>query len=303
MTRSATLDQLPDPRRDYLAVLSHVTQRDRAILDLLEDHQVATTDQLARVFFTSQRTCQLRLEILRRMALVDRFRFSRPYGGREHWKWTLGWFGRQLQAAAAQRPIPTERSHRTILTRLAGNPTLHHLLSTNEFFVRLHETARTLPDEPLQLDRWWSETRSSSAFSYVQPDGHGIWTSRGRTVGFFLECDTGTENLSRLTAKIPGYSQLRRTGGPNYPVLFWLPPGEREHNLHKRLKAAAPPEDVFIATSTHDTDPAGAAWLPLGHAIRFPLDELPSDHGINSAGNPNWIDGALDLTNRRPAHQ
>jgi hypothetical protein len=105
----------------------------------------------------------------------------------------------------------------------------------NEFFVRLRSAARSRPGA--QLDRWWSERAATRAFTGIRPDGHGIWTARGTSVGGFLECDLGSENLSRLVAKRPGYARLAAGGGPSYPVLFWLPSRARENNLQRLLRA------------------------------------------------------------------
>jgi hypothetical protein len=77
---------VPDCRRDPLAALPHLTARDRQVLDLLEQHSVLTSDQVHRVFIASLRTCQLRLNVLRDLGLLDRFRFARPHGGTQPWK-------------------------------------------------------------------------------------------------------------------------------------------------------------------------------------------------------------------------
>jgi hypothetical protein len=291
--------------RNPLAAHPHLTRRDRALLGLLEDHQVMTSDQLARVFFTHLRTCQLRLDVLRGLDLLDRFRFARPYGGTEPWKWVLGYAGARFQAAAAAQPSPTERAHREHTLRLSANPRLEHLLTTNEFFARLHHAARTgqgtTDGAPsggeARVDRWWSERTATARFPGIQPDGHGLWTAHGHTVGFHLECDLGTENLTRLTGKLTGYARLATSGGPTYPVLFWLPSPERETNLQHLLRDDPPP--VPVATATHDADPAGTVWLPVDDWQRQPLHELAGDHGPNVAGNANWVDGHLDLTGQR----
>jgi hypothetical protein len=115
--------------------------------------------------------------------------------------------------------------------------------------------------------------------------------------GFFLECDLGTEPLTRLTAKLPGYARLAAGGGPRYPVLFWLPGTDREAHLQRLLRQSPP--SVPVATATHDGDPAGPVWLLVDGWQRLSLGELPSNHGLETAHNPNWRDGHLDLTDQR----
>ena len=287
------------PDRYPLASHPHLTPRDRHLLRLLEDHRVFTGLQIQRILFTHRRTCGLRLELLRGLDLIDKFRFARPYGGSEPWKWVLGLTGARFQAAAANHPTPTERAHRERILRLTASPTLTHLLTTNEFFVRLHHATRTsnTTSSGSSLTRWWSEKTSTARFPGIAPDGHGLWSTGDHTVGFFLECDRGTENLTRLATKLTAYARLAAAGGPRYPVLFWLPSPDRETNLQRLLRADPPP--VPVATATHDADPAGPVWMLTYGRTRLPLHDLPTDHGPNTASNPNWRDGSLDLGEHR----
>ncbi len=277
-----------------LALYPHLTVRDRTLLALLDQHLVLTTGQIHRLHYRAVRTCQIRLRELHRLGLLERFRFARMYGGAEPWQWTLGLHGARFRAGATGRAAPTERAHREQVLRLTAHPRLPHLLATNEFFVRLAQTART--DPGVGLDRWWSERTATARFIGIRPDGHGLWTAQGRTVGWYLECDMGTEPLTRVTAKLEAYQRLARSGGPHYPVLFWLPSTEREAHLQQALRRTSPP--VPVATATHDTDPAGPVWLPADGWQRVPLAELPNNHGRHSASNPNWRDGQLDLSDQ-----
>ncbi|HEY2673710.1 MAG TPA: replication-relaxation family protein [Rugosimonospora sp.] len=279
------------PTHGLLAIYPHITTRDRELLQLLDDHQVLTTDQIHRLLFHARRTCQLRLGELRQLGLLERFRFARTGGGSQPWHWTLGHDGERFQAAAHNRTEPTTRSSRQRITRLSANPNLTHLLTANEFFVRLAEHARRHPQA--RLDRWWSETVATQQFLKVRPDGHGLWSAADTTVGFWLEADTGTEPLGRVTAKLDGYARLAATGGPRYPVLFWVGSQAREEHLHRLLRQAD--AEVPTATATHDADPAEAVWLPGGGIERVRLQQLPSSHGRANAANPNFDDGELNL--------
>lgn len=276
------------------ALAHRMTPRDRHLLTLLGEHLVLTTDQIHRLHYQSLRTCQIRLRQLHTLGLLDRFRFARLDGGSQPWHWVLGLHGARFTAAATGRPTPTPRTHRDQVVRLAASPRLPHLLATNEFFVRLAHTART--DHRTRLDRWWSERTATARFLRIRPDGHGLWTTRGRTVGWFLECDMGTEPLTRVVAKLAAYERLAASGGPTYPVLFWLPGADRESNLQQALRQRLP--QVPVATATHDVDPAAAVWLTTDSWQRVPLVDLPSDHGHNTAANPNWVNGELDLSDQ-----
>ncbi|WFE48882.1 replication-relaxation family protein [Micromonospora sp. WMMD1155] len=272
-----------------LTIYPHITSRDRRLLQLLDDHQVLTTDQIHRMLFLARRTCQIRLGELAALGLLDRFRFARAGGGSHPWHWTLGHQGHRFQAAAHRRPEPTVRTSRQIVDRLSANPSLNHLLAANEFFVRL--TARTRQHPEARLDRWWSETMTTKQFRTITADGHGLWSVADATVGFFLEADTGTEPLGRVVAKLDRYDQLIRRGGPRYPVLFWLGSEPREEHLHRLLRGRI--SGVPVATATHACDPTEAVWLPGGGTGRVRLAELPSDHGQPVADNPNYDEGVF----------
>ncbi|MEV4283537.1 replication-relaxation family protein [Actinoplanes xinjiangensis] len=278
--------------QQMLAFYAHLTERDLHILALLDEHRVLTTDQITRLHFTAARTCQIRLRELQHLGLIERFRYARAGGGGDPWHWTLGVLGARFMAGTLGRPIPTERAHREQLLRLSAYVNLRHLRQANEFGVRLAVRARS--DPQARLLRWWSERTATTRFRGIHPDAHGLWQSSGRLVGWFLECDMGTESQPRLVAKLLAYDNLARTDGPTYPVLFWLPGSVREANLHRALRRHWPP--VPVATATHDADPAGPVWLTVGARKRVPLAELPSDHGRAVAGNPNWVDGELDLS-------
>ena len=277
-----------------LAIYPHITGRDRQLMALLDDHQVLTTDHITRLFFLAPRTCRHRLGELLALGLLDRFRFNRAGGGTDPYHWVLGHTGQRFQAAARGEPEPTTRASSQRIARLSANPRLTHLLAVNEFFVRLAEHARAHPHTA--LDRWWSEAASQqfkSSKVMINPDGHGLWTDNGTTMGFWLEADTGSEPLTRVVSKLDGYRRLAAGGGPRYPVLFWLASPTREEHLHQLLRQE--PSGVTVVTATADANPAEAVWLPTDGHDRVPLVQLPSFHGSNSPANPNFRDGVLHL--------
>jgi hypothetical protein len=180
------------------------------------------------------------------------------------------------------------------------SPALRHATGANGIFTSLAAAARATNGTQV-LQRWWSGRRCTATWSeHARPDGYGRWLTRPPgTAGpaamaatdFFLEYDTGTENLDRLLRKLAGYYHLAaRTGIPT-PVLFWLPSPAREAALHARL-AGPPPHGttgpaasaipgVPVATATPDTSgppgPAGPAWLAVGSAgkiIAYALGQL-----------------------------
>jgi hypothetical protein len=283
---------------DLVDVLPRLQPRDRILLRLLADHLVLTTGQICSALFASTRMGQHRLRQLHHLELVDRFTRPRDrrHGGSAPWHWTLGRLGYDLHAAAQQQPTTSARSARTRLAHLAESPTLDHLLGVNQFFTDLLAHARTHPDTALL--RWWPERHAAARFPGVHPDGHGLWQTGATITGFWLEYDTGSEDLPRLVQKLAGYEQLARKGGPTYPVLFWLHSRSREANLHQRLAGAASRCPVLTATrDPGPPHPAGPVWAVVGRDLdtRVRLDQLACDHGQDTGHNPNWRAGRLIL--------
>jgi len=287
---------MPHTRSSHglLAIYPHITSRDRQLMALLDHHQVLTTNHITRLFFRAPRTARHRLAELFGLGLVDRFRFARSGGGTDPYHWVLGVAGQRFQAATRGELEPTARAASQRIARLSANPRLHHLLTVNEFFVRLGEHARR--HDGGALDRWWSEQQAKqfkSSKAIINPDGHGLWTRGGQTAGFWLEADTGSEALTRVVTKLDGYRKFAAGGGPRYPVLFWLASPIREEHLHRLLRHE--PSGVTTVTATQDADPAQAVWLPSDGTQRVALEQLPSFHGSNNPSNPNFVNGVLHL--------
>ena len=105
---------------------------------------------------------------------------------------------------------------------------------------------------------------------------------------FFLEYDTGSENLHRVAAKLAGYHNLAARTGITTPVLFWLPTARREAALRallastarRRPRGAGRRRGPRRARRHHHTPkpppaaagPPGPIWLPAGQpGPRLPL--------------------------------
>ncbi|GAA1619322.1 replication-relaxation family protein [Actinoplanes couchii] len=282
---------MPPWLQQILEFYAHLTPRDQAMLGMLDEHRALTSDQISRLYFTATRTCQTRLLHLMRLGLLQRFRYARVGGGSYPWHWALGLYGARFVAGGQGRPMPSEHAHRDQLLRLSSYVNLQHLTATNEFGVQLFHHART--DPQARLVRWWSERTATARFRGIRPDAHGLWQHHDRLAGWFLECDMGTESLPRLIGKLQAYEDLAHRDGPAYPVLFWLPGPVREANLQQELRRYRP--GIPVATAVHGSDPAGAVWLLADGRQRLHLADLPSDHGRPVAGNPNFVDGHLDL--------
>ncbi|GGU89680.1 hypothetical protein GCM10010182_00060 [Actinomadura cremea] len=273
----------PQPRPakltpELMAELAYrLTARDRELLALVWEHRVLTTGQLTAVFFPTPERARQRLNRLHQLQALQRFRPWTPIGSRP-WHWVLGRTGAHVLAIEYGQTL-TEFGYRTdTATAFSVSSRLGHQVGVNDFFTCLHAHARARADGTV-LAEWWSERRCAAQWGdLARPDAFGRWieprTETGdegdgaaETLDFFLEHDTGTETLVRVTRKLAGYADLAEATGTTTPVLFWLPSTRREANLRRLLETP----EVPVATAVHTPagapeGPAGPVWLPVGAA-------------------------------------
>ncbi|WP_216897129.1 replication-relaxation family protein, partial [Nocardia alni] len=233
---------------DAITEQRQLTPRDLTLLGLLAAHRALTAHQIARLLFTDDNTARKRLVLLTGRGVLDRFRAGiRP--GSQQYRYTLGPLGAMIHAATIDAPIPAARTVQEKTLKLSRNPQLDHLLGINEFFTALCHHGRIAPG--CELLEWWDEREAAKACANIaRPDGYGEWSENGRTVRFFLEYDTGTEDLPRLIDKLTGYRNLR-SGDITVPVLFVLPGPKRQTNLHHLLHDnPAALSGLVVATTT-----------------------------------------------------
>ncbi|RAY15413.1 hypothetical protein DPM19_12020 [Actinomadura craniellae] len=262
--------QRPRVSPALIAGLAHrLTGRDRALLDLLWEHRVLTTEQLSAIFYPSISKARHRLLDLYRLAVLERFQPWTPVGTRPL-HWVLGPAGAHV--LAAQRGIAVrELGYRLdAVLSISHSPKLAHQVGVNDFFARLHAHARR-PDALSALTQWWPERRCTALWGdLARPDAFGCWRTvrpdgSPAEVDFFLEHDTGSEPLARVAGKLTGYAALAESTGISTPVLFWLPSQAREANLREVIGTPEVPVATAARTpAAHPDGPAGPVWLPAG---------------------------------------
>jgi Replication-relaxation len=268
--------------RAVLGAAAHLTERDRYLVRLVGEHRVLTTGQLCALGFGSIITARHRLSVLAGIGALRRFR-PHPETGSAPWHYLLGPVGAALLGAEdrdEKKWAPQVRADRQLA--LERSQRLSHMTGRNWFFAALAAHSRTGGG---QLREWLNETQAASRYHGLifvrpddwdrlpNPDGLGTWAEAGRQVTFWLEYDTGTENMSRLAAKLDGYAILAAalasadTACP--PLLFCLPGPRREQSARRALAGHPDAGKLRIATAAIDpraTCPAGPVWLPLGQA-------------------------------------
>ena len=262
--------------RSWLAALAaRLTARDRWLLRMLHEHRVLTTTQITQLAFGTTRAATARLLTLYQLPRhrpvpapgPRRVRAAalRPRRGRR----------RTSSPPRTASPPPSSATAATAPWPSPCPPSSPTPPAPTAFFTALAAAARASAGHAA-LTCWWSERRCAASWGdLARPDGYGRWPSStpGRaavTADFFLEYDTGTENLPRLVAKLTGYRDLAARTGITTPVLFWLPTARREAALRARL-ASPPPHGtpgaasaaaipgVPVATATPGTAAGGRA--------------------------------------------
>ncbi|WP_328397873.1 replication-relaxation family protein [Nocardia sp. NBC_00416] len=283
----------PEPRTararpvDTTALVARLTERDRWILRMLHEHRVLTTNQLATLAFPSPALALRRMTRLHRYGVLERFRPLRTRGSAPV-HWVLAPAGAAVLAAEAGISLrELGYSHQRTLA-IAHSLQLTHTLGVSDWFAAL--TAHAPRDErgqQAQVQAWWSQTRCQRLWGdLARPDAFGRYTHPEATLDFFLEYDLASTTLTRVAAKLHGYSELARTTGVITPVLLWVPTALREANareaLHRTWERLPDPEAVPVATAAAEllsprpeTSPADQVWLPLDHDTdRLRLHEL-----------------------------
>lgn len=241
-----------------LAVVGRLTERDRQLCRLLDDHRVLTTAQVADVGFGGERRARMRLSELYGLDVVDRFR-PRAGGRPAAYHWVLGPLGAALVAAEAGVEVAA-LARRSLVGNLVSNQRLGHLVGVNGFFCSLVHSARTRPG--CGLEQWWSERRCAREWGeVVRPDGYGVWSEAGASLAFLLEYDNGTERVDRLGAKLGGYVALAAAAGHPTWVLFSFPGPRREHDARRALFHPTVP--VATASRPSAGIPDKQVWLPV----------------------------------------
>ena len=249
---------------------------------MLHEHRVLTTTHITQLAFGTPRAATARLLALYQLRAIDRFR-PLAASGSAPLHFVLDEAGAYLLAAEDGITPGQLGYRRDRALAIALSVQLAHATGTNSVFCALAAQGRRAGNAALTC--WWSERRCAALWGdLARPDGYGQWTEHtpaGPAVtDFFLEYDTGSENLHRVAAKLTGYRNLAARTGITTPVLFWLPTARREAALRALLastagrggpgtRPAGGVPGVPVATTTPQAaasggGPAGPIWLPAG---------------------------------------
>jgi hypothetical protein len=279
--------RFPAPSCGLPYLLFRTTPRDRWLLAMIAEHRVLTAEQITTLAYTSLRSANRRLASLTGLRLLERFRTNRGVDGAIPYHYILGPAG-ALLVAAAHDLTPKEFGYdRARLLRQATRADLPHTDGCNTLMIQLAAVHRHDPAD--QLLAWWDQDSCTRVWGdAIRPDAYGVYqhtTPDGGTAvcSFFLEYDTGSEPLGRVTAKVRGYRRYGENYTGHRPILIHLHSAQREEHLHNALANLAARTDpaarcpVPIATTSASPDRVHTAvWRPAGTRQRLALAELPA---------------------------
>ncbi|MDL4775746.1 replication-relaxation family protein [Actinomadura xylanilytica] len=296
-----------------LELAGRLTDRDREVIRAVADHRVLTTGQICDLAFTSEVSTRHRLAVLAGLGVLARFR-PRLDRGSAPWHYVLDVLGAAVLAAEDDTDLDRVRVRRDKSLAIASSPRLAHLVGCNGFFTALTLSARTTQSAVTagtrgalwqgHLERWWSAQQVARKIGdLVRPDGYGRWREErledesqieqaqevwgshaGGAVDFFVEYDTGTENLNQLASKLTGYQKAAEwfalDQDDRLPWLVFVftrhgrePGARRALNETASVSARYGQIQLPIATGVfpgdeagdreRNGDPAGPLWLPL----------------------------------------
>jgi Replication-relaxation len=302
-------DELDEWRhRQQVAWLRRRRSRELVLMSMLYDYRYLTTDHLRALLFSSLRAAQLRLRWLAvEQRLVMRWPRYEPVvdqPGPAPLFWGLRWRSSvflltDLGAAlvAEYRGLPSRAAVRRSFYA-AESRMLDHVLETNEFWVRLAEAARDLPDQGLYHWIGDDSMRRGHLDQGVDasPDGWGRYLLGDAEIRFSLEWDRGTEPPMHLARKARAYL-AQSGGGGNVLVVVTRPP--REASVRRAIAAAAHDRGGARFWTAHagllrDRGPLGPIWQEVGGADdRIALGDLPRSRttGLrieDCIGKPGW---------------
>lgn len=191
-----------------MRLAAHLTERDRQIAIDCYEHHVFTTQQLARLHFTSGRTARQRLLDLYELRVLDRFRPRLALGdGSAPYHWVLDEAGAHIVATDRGHERRELRWQHARALSVARSTKLAHHIEVNELVTRLAHDTRQAGGT---LAEWYGERTLHDLFDgALTPDSYVVLRLPERPPAHLLvELDRATETAERLREKATRYGDL-----------------------------------------------------------------------------------------------
>lgn len=228
-------------------ILERSSERDKAILQALNDYKYLLTGQVQRLYFrqaisklAALRAANrnlLKLEAWELITTLKR-RIGGIRAGSGSYVWTLSPVGYRLLALL-------NKSHEgstggTTVRKRQHEPSpafLQHTLAVAEVAVRLTELAANrkigLLERQLESDCWRGFTNAGGTASTLRPDLYAVTVANGGKANYedhwFIEVDLATESPAVVVRKCEQYLAYMRSGEEQtssgvFPLVVWVVP-------------------------------------------------------------------------------
>ena len=209
---------------------------DTQILYFLSQARYTTTNQLARLFFTSSvraetaiRRANFALQSLKKAGLVSHLkrRIGGARRGSASYVWQITFKGLKF----------LKNQDETVVLRYKNKyePTQHHVehtLAITEIFVETLETVRDSEKLLLEIfsfepNSWRSYQKLSGIGRTLKPDAYLELVNHDYEDHYFLEIDRSTESLARVVNTCKKYIEYYRSGIEQrqkevFPFVLWI---------------------------------------------------------------------------------
>jgi hypothetical protein len=199
-----------------------LTERDLAIIKLVNDCRLLRGEQIEAVFFQSRSTAQYRLSRLYHHEFLDRH-FQTVVSGGPAASPALYTLGKRGAHVLLHQEGYDRQQLRWFKGERLGWHVVEHILAINQVRIALQiactQTGMTLAewrDEIVfraQPDTvTWKDKRGKTQHKPVLPDGYFCLSTPKGMARFFLEVDRGTEALSKVAPQLQVYEAYTSSG-------------------------------------------------------------------------------------------
>lgn len=237
-----------------------ISDRDRHILNSLQQCKYLTTLQIARLHFSSSlnsraavRAASRSLGKLREYNLINALqrRIGGVRAGSGSFVWALAPGGFKLLNLRSSQTQSRKHFH---------EPTsrfLTHTLRISEAYLQLLDICIqneiTLAQIQFEPECWRQYALGSGKSQILKPDMYAVIKGGGYQDYYFIEIDCDTENVARVIDKCERYIKYLHSGTEQkqsdlFPYVVWIVPNEKrkisvKKHLHMQFKIRA---DLFI---------------------------------------------------------
>lgn len=240
----------------------HLQERDRLLVEALDDYSLLTTEQVRYLLFPSMSRARKRLHLLWQHGLVHRIeRPTRLGEGTKSYLFRASAKGRRLTGTKAVR---NGNGHKVpALSPLYAE----HQIAVNRFRICLTLATKQTPGTILetwkkdgQLRLKVGHRRGGEELQVtIIPDAYFLLKSGGSRYGYFLEVDRGTATISRLKRKLLGYAAIFKSPrsfdpliAPGFRVLIVTSSARRKQSLLELVQSLGTSlrrPDIFLITN------------------------------------------------------